>query len=130
MKGQLFLPESTFSVDSNMTFDRLLKAFQDHESITGTVTRLYSQTNTLEVDLGGGLMGSLPIDEFTIYPIYREYTHELSPNVSMLIGETIRARIIDINGPENIVLSRKENMQEALEYFKQKFICEQKTILL
>ena len=124
MKGQLFLPESTYSVDSNMTFDRLLKAFQDHESITGTVTRLYFQEEKLEVDLGGGLIGFMPLDESTIYPIFRK-DNNLSPNVYTLVGRTIRARITEIHSTQHIILSRKQNMQDALEFFKECLLYEE-----
>lgn len=116
MSKQIFLPEALYEVDSNMTQEKLSVLFETTSSITGKVTRLYSKDKYLEVQLGGGFTGTMSFEDATIYPIYKE-NGDLSPNIYSLVGNIIQAKIISIEDGQ-VILSRKENMLEALESLK------------
>lgn len=123
---QLFLPESLYGVDLDMTHKKLSVFYESQTSITGKVTRLDSENRVLEVLIGRNLIGYIPFYEATIYPIYK-CNGNLSPNIYSLVGKTIRAKIINLE-TDNIILSRKENMLEALSYIKEQERIEYATI--
>ena len=114
---QLFLPESLYGIDLDMTYKKLSVFYESKTSITGKVTRLDSENRVLEVLIGRNLIGYIPFYEATIYPI-NKCNGNLSPNIYALVGKTIRAKIINLE-IDNIILSRKENMLEALSYIKE-----------
>ena len=117
MLKQNFLPEPLYEVDPHLTPAKLSFIFSNSDCVTGKVIRLDSRTLTLIVDLGGGIIGTMPYTDATIYPIYKD-NGELSPYIYTLVGKKIRAKIISID--DNLVsISRKANMLEALEYFKE-----------
>lgn len=116
MSKKVFLPESMYTVDSKMNYEKIISIYNSKDQITGRVIRLDVVLNRLEVDLGGGIIGLLPIEASTIYPIYDEF-EKISYNVISLVGKNIQAQITDCDS-NTVILSRKENMLEALEFFK------------
>lgn len=117
MSKQLYLPESTYTLDSKMNHKKLKFFYENNYTVTGKVTRLNSIKEHFEVYLGEDLIGIMPFSESTIYPIYNE-SNEYTSAIYALVGKTIRAKITEYDGSYHIILSRKENMEEALEYFK------------
>ena len=114
---QIFLPESMYKVDSEMTYERLSDLYESGQTVTGTVTRLNSKDELLEVYLGENLTGIMPFASSTIYPLYRY--GGISPNIYELVGKNIQAKIKCIDG-NKIFLSRRENMLNALELLRDK----------
>jgi len=117
MLKQLFLPESMYEIDSKLNRRKLVDCFKKHINITGRITRLNSKDNLFEVDLGGNFIGIMPFESSTIYPIYKD-NGKFSFGFISLVGKTIQAKIIKYDN-NNIILSRKESMLEALEILKQ-----------
>ena len=117
MSKQLFLPESMYQIDSQLDHRKLVNCFKKHINITGRITRLNSKDNFFEVDLGGNFTGIMPFENSTIYPIYKD-NGKFSYGFVSLVGKTIQAKIIKYDN-NNIILSRKEIMLEALEVLKQ-----------
>jgi len=115
MSKQLFLPESMYEIDSKMNYGKIKTFHKSKTTITAKVIRLNSKSKVLEVDLGGDLKGILPLEEATIYSIYK-YDNSFSRNIIGLIGKTIQAKIINIK--DDIIISRKENMLQVLEHIK------------
>lgn len=113
---QKFLPESMYRVDWNMTNEKLFSFYQNNSSITGIVKRINFEKKVLEINLGGNVTGTLPFTLSTIYPIYQQ-NGNLSPNVYSLNGKRIQSKIRCITS-NAIILSRKDNMLEALESLK------------
>lgn len=115
MSKQKFLPESLYGVDSEMNFNKLLVFYENNSSITGKVIRLDSKDQILKVDLGGGIIGIMPLSEATIYPLYED--DRISSHICNLVEKTIRAKIINFSDNQFIV-SRKNCMLEAIESIK------------
>lgn len=113
---QQFLPESMYPIDSTMDYPKLQEIFESNKSVTGLITRLNSKDQLFEVFLGNGLTAFMHFDKSTIYPIYKS-ENDLSPNIYELVGKKIRAKIIVLDY-DLILLSRKENMLEALDFLK------------
>lgn len=111
-----FLPESTYKVDSTMTYANLIFLHETKTTIAGKVMRINLQNKTFEVDLGGNISGYMSYSDSTLYPIYKE-NGSLSINVYSLVGKTILVKIVSVEG-NNIKLSRKLNMLEAFESLK------------
>lgn len=116
MSKRNFLPESFYSIDNEMDIKKLTSIFNNSSPITGKVIRIDTQNESLEIALGNGFYGSMKFIDATIYPIYKD-DETLSPSVYTLVGNTIQAKILAIE-EDNIILSRKENMLEAIEYLK------------
>lgn len=108
-----FLPESTYRVDSTMTYAKIVNLHKTNTTIVGKVMRINFQDKTFEVDLGGNISGYMSYSDSTIYPIYKE-NGSLSINVYSLVGKTILAKIVSVKD-NNINLSRKLNMLEAFQ---------------
>lgn len=117
MTQKLFLPESMCQIDSNMNRRKLIVSFKKQEVVIGKITRLNSKEQFFEVDLGGNLVGIMPFEVSTIYPIYKD-NGKFSYGFISLVGKIIQAKIIKYDN-NNIVLSRKAVMLEALELLKQ-----------
>ena len=116
MTEQLFLPESMYDIDSEMNYQKLVTSFKNRTSITGKIIRLNSVDNCFEVDLGNNFIGIMPLKDSTIYQIYKD-NGRFSYGLIGLVGKTIRAKIVNLEN-NNIILSRIENMLEALETLK------------
>lgn len=120
MSNKIFLPESLYELDSNMSLEKLQQSFEDDEPVTAKVTRYNSYRKCLEVDLGNNMKGVIPLSDSTIYPIYKKglnnVDYNITPHIYTLIGKRIRAKITSCT--ETIQLSRKEHMLEAIKYLK------------
>lgn len=112
----IFLPESMYEIDSTMDFKKIQFINNFKLSLTGIVIRENSRDEYLEVLIGENLTAILPFSQATIYPTHKE-DGSISPNIYELVGNKIRAKIISLNN-DKIILSRKENMIEALENLK------------
>lgn len=113
---QEFLPESMYDVDLDMTYEKISYFHENNLSLTGFVKEISTKKRILEVNLGGGLTGILPFTLSTIYTLYQPNGY-LSPNVHSLYRKKIRFKIFHIDS-NNIILSRKASMLEALESLK------------
>ena len=107
---QRFLPESTYSVDSTLTRQNIKKG----DTITGKVVLVAKPEQFLVVNLGNFRV-HMKFDEASIYTS-RSIPGYVDPNIYSLVGKTIRAKVVETG--ENIIISRKEHMKEALDYFK------------
>lgn len=117
MSKQLFLPESMYKIDSQMNYRKIKTFYKKKSTISAKVLRLNSKDKIFEVDLGGDQKAIMPLEEATIYNMYKE-DGLYSYSILSLVGKIIQAKIIDVEN--GVVLSRKSNMLEALEYFKQR----------
>lgn len=121
------LPEAMCSINTSMTFKDLKDAFKSNRTVTALVTRLDPENRCLDVTLGNGVDGIIPFEESSIYPIYKE-DGSLSPNIYKLVGNTIQAKILHFS-KHSIILSRKNNMLEALKFLKDGSYVEHATIV-
>jgi len=118
MTNQSFLPECMYKVNPGMHMNALKTFHENNVAVVGRVLRLNSKGQFLEVDLGGGIIGYLPCSQATIYQKYKQ-NGVLNPSVYTLVGETIQAKILSLDLEKNIiVLSRKENMLEAIKVLR------------
>lgn len=117
MSKETYLPESMLNIDLTMTYEKLSFFYESYSSVTGNVIRLNVDEELLYVDLGGGIIGIMPFTEATIYSI-RKNDGTLSPNITHLTRKTIQAKIKNFKD-NTIILSRKDNMLDALEVLKQ-----------
>ena len=105
-----YMPESKYFVDSKLTRENL----NTGDIVTGIVTSLVTSKQFLVVNLGN-FNAIMPFEYCSIYENkFRE--GYIDPNIFSLIGRTIRARVVKTG--TNIIISRKELMKEALDYFK------------
>lgn len=124
-KSQSYLPESMYSVDSTMTYEKIYKSGEQNEPLTGKIFRLTAKA--LEIDFGGGIIYNIPFNEFTIYPIYKE-NGELTAHIYTMVGRKIRVKVT-INDDGSFNLSRKAHMLEALETLKSESYIEHAQII-
>lgn len=118
MLQQDFLPESMYTIDSSMTYEKLCCFYKEGTTITGNVRRINSSLKVIEVELGNGHLGFMSFEEATIYPLYKP-NGEISPNLYSLVGKTIRAKIIDFDSSnQSPLLSRKCHILDALTFLK------------
>jgi len=118
MLQQNFLPESMYTIDSSMTYEKLCCFYKEGTTITGNVRRINSSLKVIDVDLGNGCFGSMSLEEATIYPLYKP-DGTISPNLYHLVGKTIRATIIGFDSSNQLpLLSRKVHMLDAITFFK------------
>ena len=104
-----YMPESTYSIDSELTRETLNKG----DIVTGVVKSLVTSKQFIVVDLGN-FKAIMPFEYCSIYKTKFRKGY-IDPNIFSLLGRTIRARVINVG--EDIIISRKELMQEALDYF-------------
>lgn len=113
MENNNFLPESKYCLDPEMDRSKL----KPGDVVTGWVSKFDYGTNSLTVELGNNLIATMPIEESTIYKIYRPGGTFISANVYLLIGKNIRAEVISIDDGK-IIISRKQHMEKAVELLK------------
>lgn len=116
MSKQIYFPESMYDMDNKMDREKLEISHKAQLSVTGMVIRLNIKSQLFLVDLGGGITATMPLNEATIYPIYRD-DNTYSPNIYKLVGKKIQAKIISLD-EKNVIISRRINMVEALETLK------------
>lgn len=110
---QTFLPESLYSMDYDITLEKINILYQTQTPIIGTVTRLDIENQMFEVHLGNCIKSYMTFSESTIYPVFKE-DGSISAYIGSLVGKKIRANILSIKD-NNIYLSRKTNMENALK---------------
>ena len=118
MTKQLFLPELLYSVDSGITRGKLEISYSSKKPVTGKVTKINLRDRFLTVSLGGNFISYMTFEEATIYPIYKP-DNSISPAILSLLNKRIQVQILKIKG-NNITVSRRINMLNALDYFKKK----------
>ena len=113
----LRMPERFCSLDKEMSIEKLVYAKMTDEPIIGKITKWNSYSKELEVRLGNGFTGILPVKEASIYPCILA-NGQLTPSVRSLIGRTVMLSIdsIDLTVVDpRIMLSRKKNMLKAFD---------------
>ena len=112
------LPEACYEFKP-LTIEDVLEAYKTNTTITGLVVKVRS--DALIVKLGEELFGTLPFEETTIYP-FTYSTNKKKPlplQIYTILKKQIRIKVTSINfstdSEDNIVLSRKANMIEAVE---------------
>lgn len=124
MNERKIYPESYYSVDNNMSLEKLLTAKRTGNFVVGKVICWSEKTNCLHVELGNEYKGILPLEQVTIYSVSSK-NGGLAPTVYSLIGKTICACVMDVVGYDYTVhLSRKENMLKTLNYLSEDDIVE------
>lgn len=111
-KNEKLMPESCYSLDTEMSFDKINRAKDTDDFLAVKVISWDYKSQCLKVDLGNDITGIIPLSEFTIYPTKRHGM--LSPSVYAFISKIVCACVIDITH-DNIILSRKKNMLKALD---------------
>lgn len=114
-ENEKFLPEMYYSLDNNMSLDKIKRAKDSGDFLVAKVLILDSEQNCLNVYLGNGFYGKIPLDEFTIYPTRRS-NGNYSPSVYSLIGKHICVCVEKIL-ENRVILSRKANMLNAFDHF-------------
>jgi len=117
MLQQIFLPESIYELDYSTTMKTLSDCYVSDTPITGKVLRLNSSQKSFDVELGRNIIASMSFEEATIYELFND-NGGISPNLYQLVGKNIRAKIIGFDFLRSPILSRKANMLEALDFFK------------
>ena len=115
MKEIKMLPERLCSLDNHLSLEKVLQAKESQTPLVGRVTLWNSNSKELEVCLGNGFKGILPIKDASVYPCILE-NGQLAPSTRSLIGRTVLLLVetVDFSGNEpKIILSRKRNMQNA-----------------
>lgn len=107
------MPESFYSLDTEMSFDKIKRAKDSDDFLVVKVISWDSKKECLQVNLGNDITGIIPLSEFTIYPTKR--SGQLAPSVYTFISKTVCACVID-SSSDNIVLSRRRNMLKAFNY--------------
>ncbi len=109
------MPERYYSLDTNMSFDKIKQAEQSGEFLIARVCYYDSKMECLIVNLGNEFKGIIPLDEFTIYR-NKKSDFSISPAVYSFIGKNICACVKEIDNDGTIILSRKANMIKAFNY--------------
>lgn len=107
-----YLPESEYKLDSALTREN----FKKGDIVTGRVEIIMKSKKFFIIDLGGTKAHML-FEESTIYQSRESSKGYVDPNIYALLGKIIRAKVVDV-GESIIMISRKELMHEALNYFK------------
>jgi len=112
------MPERFYSLDDNMSIDKIIQAQDTGECLVGKVLLYNSVSKAMEVDLGNGYIGFLPIEYASIYPVILP-NGNLASATRKIIGKTILVNVIDIinniDSPKAI-LSRKGTMLKAFDF--------------
>lgn len=125
MKRQLKL-ESQCHIDFFLEMNDVKDALEKNMTLTANVIYIDELNQKIIVKLGGEILGVLPWNEVTMYPLTNKYRlspsskqYELRPDqISAIDGKKIRVKVKDIT-KKGIILSRKDNMLEAWEQIKQ-----------
>lgn len=114
-ENKKLMPERFSTLDTNMSLEKLILAKDSKEPITGKVVLWDSQEKVLEVDLGNGFIGILPIDDASIYPTLHP-NGKLMPSLVYIVGKNVIVTVKSIDTDNEIpiiMLSRKETMLDA-----------------
>ena len=114
-ENKKIMPERFCTLDNNMSLEKLIRARDAKETVVGKVVLWNSVSKHLDVDLGNGLYGILPIADASIYPSLLP-NERIAPSIYATIGKPVIVTVKSVNTTgENpiIILSRKENMLNA-----------------
>lgn len=118
MKAQIF-PEVTYEFVS-LSRKSIETAYEEYQTITGYVEGILADKEILRVKLGEGIFGTLPFSEVSIYPFNynsRSKFSNIPVQVYTLLNKVIRVKVFKITD-NDIILSRKANMIQALKHLK------------
>jgi len=117
MNERKVMPEHFYSLDNNMSLDKLIRAQDTGEPLIGKVVLWNSKAKCFEVDLGNGYTGHIPSEHASIYPIFLP-NGNLSPSIRATIGNLVVVSVMEVvssNDILKVVLSRKDNMLKAFD---------------
>ena len=106
-----FLPERFYSLDSEMSMEKILQAKNTQEPLVGKVVLWNSLNQFLEIDLGNKIRGYIPADSISIYPAL-ESDGKPTASVRALIGKTVLVTVSEVSCFD-IQLSRNNLMENA-----------------
>ena len=110
-------PENDYMVDYHATRQDIQESLRNNATITGIVTGIDSQKQTLKVCIGNDIFGIMPWSEASLYNL--TYKKEISPDIPqqilVLTYKKVRTKVKEIKADGTIILSRKYNMLEAWE---------------
>ena len=112
-----FKPESGKDY-KNLRQSELCQAFNDNKTVTGFVTKIDAENETLKIHLGSGNMALLPFSEATIYDFTYNSRSPLPVQIYTLLNKHVQVKITHFQPESNIIfVSRKQNMRIAYDYF-------------
>lgn len=113
------LPEAYYKAKEDLDLSKCIKAYEENETIHGTVTELIEDEEYLSVRLGENFYAKLPFSEVSIYPLKysKNADYKFPFQIYTLMTKQISAKILSIHGNE-VILSRKNNMAESFEILK------------
>lgn len=111
MNVKKVMPEALYHLDNAMSLEKLITAQKEGKFIVGRVSSWDSVNQSLRVNLGNDIFGSIPLPEISVYPTVR-LNQFITPEVYHLIGNNICAYVEKVT-PTSIVLSRRKNMINA-----------------
>lgn len=114
---ELFYPEGCFSIDENMSQEKLSRAYSEKDFLVGRLEGYHSSNDTLSIYLGNGYSGLIYLDDFTLYP-YRKQDGSMSASVYSLIGQNICVKVKELNGKHMTVFTRRDVMNDALDLIR------------
>lgn len=109
--------EARYLINSQLTQKDIEEAYRSGEPLTGKVISYDEVNETVDVYLGNDIIGVLPWSEATIYDFNYYNLTELNDIPRQIIGilyKKVRVKVIGFSN-NNIYLSRKKNMLEALQ---------------
>lgn len=119
-----FMPESFYSLDNEMSLDKITRAKDNGHFLVAKVVSWDQAKQCIIADLGNDFKGKIPLSEFSIYPVMRP-NGQLAPTVYSLIGQNICVCVQEISYDDTIVLSRKACMIKAFAFIEQ---CENEVV--
>lgn len=117
IKRQDLRPERDFQVDEKMTFDEIVKRYEQRITITGCVRGVDVFDKKIFVSLGNNIEGILTFDESSIDELKGSSDTPVQVR-TILKKRIIRAKILKIEDGK-IYLSRKANLLEVLKKVKE-----------
>lgn len=109
-----FLPERWYSLDTAMSKEKIIQSKETGNFIVGKIILWNPKKQIFKVDLGNGFIGILPVSEASIYPVLDSDGNLLS-SAFHILSNNICVCVKDI--ANEIILSRKDNMLKAIEFF-------------
>lgn len=109
-------PEAEYCPNSSITISMLEDAFNKNETVVGKVLQVDPSRRIIIVSLAPNIIGRMSWDDYTIYELRSNPVNALKIPSALrcILGKIIRVKIKSIN-KEHIILSRKDNMLEALQ---------------
>lgn len=114
---QTFKPENGKDY-KNLSCTALYRAFSENKTVTGFVTKIDAENETIKVHLGSGHMALLPFSEASIYDFTYNSRSPLPVQIYTLLNKHIQVKITQFESEPGVILvSRKQNMRIAHDYF-------------